>query len=150
MPIGSNPGQGSVTYGTAMTSVNDECRAGTSAHNPCALSVGSGWTVGVGLSGYDHATAVTTFKLTFRHSKAIPVGSVISITLPTSAYTSGLDTSTVITNADTKVAAVAITDWTAVSHQTLPYQEVPDLELPFSEVEVSAVACLRFWVLGRV
>jgi len=112
-PIGTNPGQGSTTYGQSMGSINDACRDGSTNRNPCALTVGAQWTVGIALSGYDGASP-TTFVLTFRHRRAIQAGSTIAVPLASDAYTSGpTGTSTVITSGDTRVAASPITTWTA-------------------------------------
>jgi len=110
-PAGDNGAP--IASGVSLASNDAACRSGTSTKNPCALSIGSTWTVGMGISGYD-STTPTTFALTFKHSKAIPVGSTISVALPNTAYTSGpTGTSTVITDGDTLVAASAITTWTA-------------------------------------
>eukprot|EP00282_Hemiselmis_andersenii_P043017 CAMPEP_0172065008 /NCGR_PEP_ID=MMETSP1043-20130122/10412_1 /TAXON_ID=464988 /ORGANISM="Hemiselmis andersenii, Strain CCMP441" /LENGTH=1219 /DNA_ID=CAMNT_0012725099 /DNA_START=257 /DNA_END=3912 /DNA_ORIENTATION=+ len=100
-PIGTNPGQGSTTYGQSMGSINDACRDGSTSKNPCALTVGAQWTVGVALSGYD-AASPTTFALTFKHMRAIQKGSTITVPLASSSYTSGpTGTSTVVTSGDT-------------------------------------------------
>jgi len=45
-PIGSNPGSGS-SSGSSSTNSDAACRSGRGAKNPCTLSVGSDWTLGV-------------------------------------------------------------------------------------------------------
>jgi hypothetical protein len=48
-PIGSHPGTGSET-GSISSDTDAACRSGTGLKNPCALSVGQDWTLGVNTS----------------------------------------------------------------------------------------------------
>jgi hypothetical protein len=112
-PIGSNPN--GPALGTNFLQNNDRCRRhGISTNNPCALTIGSDWTVG--LSSLDVGATYVSFK--FAYAKAIRSGSTLKFRLPSNASTnSTLTVDAKIFDSDTQTQGSAITTWTAAYEQ---------------------------------
>jgi hypothetical protein len=86
-PIGANPGRGSLfTTGTAFNDNDASCRSGTATKNPCALSVGHDWSMGVHLTivkTYLNST-VSTIEVRFTRDRSLQSGDIIEV--PFSEY----------------------------------------------------------------
>jgi hypothetical protein len=109
-PIGSSAAGPS--FGFNFMEDNDLCRQhGIRTNNPCALTIGADWTVGIELQIDENASSVE-FK--FAHAKAIRAGSTLTFRLPTSAaIESELTVSVLVQDGDTQGLGSEITTWTA-------------------------------------
>ena len=75
-PVGQNPGQGTVTSGTAFTDADEKCRSGQGFRNPCALSIGQDWTMSVSVTYFKDSSSgrVTSAHLNFVRDKILQKG----------------------------------------------------------------------------
>jgi len=86
-PIGGNPGRagsgGSVSSGTMFPDSNADCRSGSASKNPCALTIGQEWTMGVNLSyTLDEDTGYyTEVALQWQRPRVLMPGDVVKIPL---------------------------------------------------------------------
>ena len=81
-PIGANPGRGSMfTTGTAFNDDDASCRSGTATHNPCALSVGHDWSMGINLKYVrdSQKSTVSAIEIRFSRDRFLQPSDVIEV-----------------------------------------------------------------------
>ena len=80
-PVGSNPASGS-SKGTILSDSDEKCRSGMGAKNPCALSVGQDWTLGVNTSYVWNNASYPQIGATFIRDRALAFRDIIEIKMP--------------------------------------------------------------------
>ena len=81
-PIGANPGRGSlITTGSAFSDDDASCRSGAARQNPCALTVGHDWNMGINLSYVKDLrnASVSALEIRFRRDRSLQPGDIIEV-----------------------------------------------------------------------